>query len=107
MNSSFGNDPRIQKQLGPALVVIHPETAKVLKISDGERVRLSNELGELGLTAKLSDEITPGALLSYKSRWLKTEPTAANLNILQVPTKTDMGESSSVHGTEVTISKIP
>ena len=107
MNSSFGNDPRIQKQLGPALVVIHPETAKALKISDGERVRLSNELGELGLTAKLSDEITPGALLSYKSRWLKTEPTAANVNILQVPTKTDMGESSSAHGTEVTISKIP
>ena len=88
-------------------MVIHPETAKALKISDGDHVRLSNELGELGLTAKLSDEITPGALLSYKSRWLKTEPTAANVNILQVPTKTDMGESSSVHGTEVTISKIP
>ena len=27
MNSSFGNDSRILKKLGPALVVIHPETA--------------------------------------------------------------------------------
>ena len=107
MNSSFGNDPRIQKQLGPALVVIHPETAGAFNIRDGDRVRLSNELGELDLTAKLSDAITPGALLSYKSRWLKTGPQAANVNILQAPTKTDMGESSSAHGTEVTISKIP
>ena len=107
MNSSFGNDPRIQKQLGPALVVIHPETANPLKIRDGDQVRLSNELGELDLTATLSDAITPGALLSYKSRWLKTESTPGNVNVLQAPAKTDMGESSSVHGTEVTISKIP
>ena len=107
MNSSFCNDPKIQKQLGPALVVIHPKTANGLNICDGDQVRLSNEIGELNLTAKLSDTITPGTLLSYKSRWLKTEPTSANINVLQAPTKTDMGESSSVHGTEVTISRIP
>ncbi len=106
MNSSFGNDPRIRKKLGPAVVVVHPDTADSLKIRDGDRVRLSNETGELDLTARLSDAITPGALLSYKSRWLKTESTPANINVLQAPTKTDMGESSSVHGTEVTISRI-
>ena len=107
MNSSFGNDSRILKKLGPALVVIHPETADAFNIRDGDHVRLSNVLGELDLTAKLSDAITPGALLSYKSRWLKTEPAPHNVNVLQAPTKTDMGESSSVHGTEVTIARIP
>jgi anaerobic selenocysteine-containing dehydrogenase len=107
MNSSFGNDSRILKKLGPALVAIHPETADAFNIRDGDQVRLSNELGELDLTAKLSDAITPGALLSYKSRWLKTEPAPHNVNVLQAPTKTDMGESSSVHGTEVTIARIP
>ena len=107
MNSSFGNDSRILKKLGPAVVVIHPETADGFNIRDGDQVCLSNELGELNLTAKLSDTITPGTLLSYKSRWLKTQPTPANINVLQAPIKTDMGESSSVHGTEVTISRIP
>ena len=107
MNSSFGNDSRILKKLGPALVVIHPETADAFNIRDGDHVRLSNVLGELDLTAKVSDAITPGALLSYKSRWLKTEPAPHNVNVLQAPTKTDMGESSSVHGTEVTIARIP
>ena len=106
MNSSFCNDLRIQKQLGPALVIIHPKTANGLNIHDGDQVRVSNEIGELHLTAKLSDVVSPGTLLSYKSRWLKTEPTSANINVLQAPTKTDMGESSSVHGTEVTISRI-
>jgi anaerobic selenocysteine-containing dehydrogenase len=107
MNSSFGNDPRIRKKLGPPVVFIHPETADGLKIRDGDQVRLSNESGELDLTARLSDAITPGTLLSYKSRWLKTESTPTNVNVLQAPTKTDMGESSSVHGTEVAISRIP
>ena len=106
MNSSFGNDSRILKKLGPALVVIHPETADELNICDGDRVRLSNELGDLDLTAKLSDAITPGTLLSYKSRWLRAEQNRANVNILHVPRKTDMGESAAVHGTEVTVSRV-
>ena len=106
MNSSFGNDRNVLKMMGPATVTCHPQTASDLGIDDGDRVRLSNELGELVLTARLSDMITPGALLVYKSRWLKTEKSRANVNMLCVARKTDMGESTSVHATEVTISRI-
>ena len=106
MNSSFGNDRNVLKMMGPATVTCHPQTASDLGIGDGDRVRLSNELGELVLTARLSDMITPGALLVYKSRWLKTEKSRANVNMLCVARKTDMGESTSVHATEVTISRI-
>ncbi|MBR01997.1 MAG: hypothetical protein CL394_01565 [Acidiferrobacteraceae bacterium] len=106
MNSSFGNDPGVINMMGPATVVIHPQTASSMSIGNGERVRLSNESGELELTAHVSDMITPGALLAYKSRWLKTEKNRANVNVLHVPRKTDMGESTSVHATEVTISRI-
>ena len=106
MNSSFGNDRNVLKMMGPATVTCHPQTASDLGIDDGDRVRLSNELGELALTARLSDMITPGALLVYKSRWLKTEESRANVNMLCVARKSDMGESTSVHATEVTISRI-
>jgi anaerobic selenocysteine-containing dehydrogenase len=106
MNSSFGNDRNVLKMMGPATVTCHPQTASDLGIGDGDRVRLSNELGELVLTACLSDMITPGALLVYKSRWLKMEKSRANVNMLCVARKTDMGESTSVHATEVTISRI-
>ena len=106
MNSSFGNDRNVLKMMGPATVTCHPQTASDLGIDDGDRVRLSNELGELALTARLSDMITPGALLVYKSRWLKTEESRANVNMLCVARKSDMGESTSVHATEVTVSRI-
>ena len=106
MNSSFGNDPRIIRMMGAATVTFHPDTAARLGIGDGDRVRLSNELGELELTVCVSEMITPGALLAYKSRWLKNEESRANVNVLHVPRKTDMGESTSVHATEVTVSRI-
>ena len=106
MNSSFGNDRNVLKMMGPATVTCHPQTASDLGIGDGDRVCLSNELGELVLTARLSDMITPDALLVYKSRWLKTEESRANVNRLCVARKSDMGESTSVHATEVTISRI-
>ena len=106
MNSSFGNDRRVIKMMGPATVICHPETASGLGIGDGDRVRLSNELGELALTVYVSDMTTPGALLVYKSRWLKMEESYANVNVLCVAKKTDMGESTSVHATEVTVSRI-
>jgi anaerobic selenocysteine-containing dehydrogenase len=106
MNSSFGNDRNVLKMMGPATVTCHPQTASDLGIGDGDRVRLSNELGELVLTARLSDMITPGALLVYKSRWLKMEKGRANVNRLCIARKTDMGESTSVHATEVTVSRI-
>ena len=106
MNSSFGNDRNVLKMMGPGTVTCHPQTASDLGISDGDQVLLSNEQGELQLTARLSDITTPGALVVYKSRWLKMEKNPANVNILCIARKTDMGESTSVHATEVTVSRI-
>ena len=106
MNSSFGNDPRVLKMMGPATVTCHPETASHLGLGDGDRVRLSNESGALEFEVCLSAMITPGALIAYKSRWLKSEQSRANVNILHTPRKTDMGESTSVHATEVTVVRV-
>ncbi len=47
--------------------------------------------------------ITPGVLLTSKSRWPKRSEGAANVNLLHRARKTDMGESTAVHATEVTI----
>ena len=106
MNSSFGNDRNVAKVMGPATVTCHPQTASDLGIGEGDSVRLANEFGELTLTAHLSDMITPDALIVYKSRWPKMEKSQANVNALCVTQKTDMGESTSIHATEVTVSRI-
>ncbi len=104
MNSSYGNDAHIQKLMGAPAVAIHPDDAHHLGIQDGQEVFLSNEAGRLTLTAIVSEIIPPGSLLSYKSRWPRAEG-GRNINLLHIPRKTDMGESTSVHGVEVTLSR--
>jgi len=104
MNSSYGNDAQIQKLMGTPTVAIHPSDAHQLGIQEGEKVVLSNNAGRLSLTAIVSEIIPPGSLLSYKSRWPKAED-GHNINLLHIPRKTDMGESTSVHGVEVSLTR--
>jgi len=101
MNSSYGNDDQIQRRLIVATVTIHPDDATDRNISAGDTVMLSNANGELEFIAKVDTTVPKGSLLTYKSRWPKAEGARANVNLLHIPRKTDIGESTSVHGVEV------
>lgn len=105
MNSSYGNDERVRDMMGPVQVTIHPADAEVRDIADGDSVTLSNSGGSLTFQAHVSDATPVGTLLTTKSRWPRYEPGKANVNLLHVPQKTDMGESTSIHGTEVLLAK--
>ena len=103
MNSSFDNDSRIASEAGPATVGLHPDDAAALGLKEGDDAKLSNETGEIVLRVRLSDEIRPGVALSHKGRWPKLGKDRVNVNHLNSGVKSDMGESTSVHGTEVTV----
>lgn len=105
MNSSYGNDPKIVEMMGPAEVILHPEDAAALGVGEGEPVTLSNALGNLSFEARLSDAVPRRTLLALKSRWPKSEGAGANVNLLHQAQKTDMGESTSVHGTLVSVTR--
>ncbi len=104
LNSSYGNDTQIKKLMGSPTVALHPNDARRLGIEDGQRVALSNDAGRLTLKAIVSDIVPPGSALSYKSRWPRAE-AGHNINLLHIPQKTDMGESTCVHGVEVTVAR--
>lgn len=107
MNDSYANDARIQKQLGAATVTLHPDDAGARKLKAGDRVRLKNETGALDLVLAVDAVVPRGVALSPKGRWPKLEGgPRANVNVLNPGIKTDMGESSSVHGVEVLIERI-
>ncbi len=106
MNSSYGNDPRIGEKLGLATVVLHPDDAAARGIADGDNVELSNETGRLTMNACLAPMMPAGVALARKSRWPKLTPGRANVNLLNAGGKTDMGESTAVHGTEVTVARV-
>ncbi|HEU0022199.1 MAG TPA: molybdopterin-dependent oxidoreductase, partial [Dehalococcoidia bacterium] len=103
MNDSFGNDAGITRQLGAASITLNPQDAVALGLNEGDKADVSNEIGRLVLQVRVSDEIPQGVALSPKGRWPKSEQDQANVNALNPGKKTDMGESTSVHGVEVFI----
>ncbi len=103
LNDSFANDAKIQTQLGPAHVAIHPDEAKARNLNEGDQVMLSNATGKLELSLKISELVPRGVALSNKGRWPKLEPARANVNVLNPGLKSDMGESTCVHSVEVTL----
>ena len=105
MNDSYANDPKISEQLGEATVTLHPDDAAARGLTAGDRVTLANRTGSLALTLAISDIVPPGAALSLKGRWPKREGGGVNVNALNPGVKSDMGESSCVHGVEVTVTR--
>ena len=106
MNDSYANDARIADRMGEATVTLHPADAEARGLADGQRVRLSNKTGSLELALAVAESIPQGVALSPKGRWPRQEGTRANVNVLNPGTKSDMGESTCVHGVEVEIAAV-
>ena len=106
MNGSYANDRRVGELMGEATVTLHPEDAAARGLTEGQQVRLSNETGSLELALAVAETIPRGVALSPKGRWPRQEGTRANVNVLNPGIKTDMGESTSVHGVEVEIAAV-
>jgi anaerobic selenocysteine-containing dehydrogenase len=103
MNDSYANDPQVRRALGAPRVTVHPEDARALGLEDDGLARLSNEIGEILLRVAISDAVPPGVALAHKGHWPKLEDGGANVNALVPALRSDMGESTSVHGTLVQI----
>jgi len=104
LNDSFGNDHKIEQQLGEANVLLNPQDAEARGLSDGQAVVLENQTGRLQLKLKLDAGVPKGVALSHKGRWPKRQATSANINVLNPGEKSDMGDSTCVHSVEVKIS---
>jgi anaerobic selenocysteine-containing dehydrogenase len=107
LNDSYGNDPIIRERLGAMSVTLNPVDAAARHLSQGDLARVVSETGQLVLPVEVSDDVPPAVALVPKGRWPKLEPSGANVNLLNPGHKSDMGESSSVHGIEVTVEAAP
>ena len=66
LNDSFGNDSKVEIQLGEACVALHPEDAETRGLSEGQSVVLHNATGRLQLQLLLDDSraVGPNASLA-------------------------------------------
>ena len=96
---------RVAEQLGEATVTLHPDAAAERGLAAGDQVMLANQTGRLTLALAISDMIPIGVAFTPKGRWPKREGIRVNVNALNPGIKSDMGESTCVHGVEVTVTR--
>ena len=107
MNDSYANDRRIAERLGEAAVTLHPADAAALGLTEGQRVRLRNETGSLELAIWRSPRRSRKASRSApRAAGRVRRARRANVNVLNPGIKSDMGESTCVHGVEVEIAAV-
>jgi anaerobic selenocysteine-containing dehydrogenase len=105
LNDSFANDAKIARRIGAATVALHPEDAADRGLAEGDEALVENETGSLRIHVTLSDTVPRGVAYSPKGRWPKREPSGANVNALNPGESADMGQSTSVHGVEVSVAR--
>jgi anaerobic selenocysteine-containing dehydrogenase len=103
LNSSYGNDPRIRELLGAETIFLHPDDAAMRQLRDGQAVMVRNALAALPHTLRVADIVPPGTALTHKTRWTRLSPAGFNVNALNPGLRTDMGDSTALHGVEVEV----
>jgi anaerobic selenocysteine-containing dehydrogenase len=107
LNDSYGNDPVARSHAGAQVVTLNPADAATRGLRDGDMALLRSEAGELLAPVSTSADVPVSVALVYKGYWPKLQHGGANVNILNPGHKSDMAESSAVHGIEVTVDAAP
>jgi anaerobic selenocysteine-containing dehydrogenase len=103
LNDSYANEPKLSGRRGTARVTLHPDDAAARRLRHGDAALVRSLTGELTLEVEISADVPRGVALSPKGRWPRLEPGGANVNVLNPGIPADMGDSTSVHGIEVTV----
>ncbi|HEX2843591.1 molybdopterin-containing oxidoreductase family protein [Hyphomicrobium sp.] len=106
MNSSYGNDDRIRQRIGEPKVFLSPEDARGYALENGAQVTLRTSAGQLTLEVSVSESVPAGVALVHKGHWPRHAGGAANVNILNPGLRTDIAESTAVHGVEAELIRL-
>ena len=105
MNSSFGNDPKILKQLGEDEAFVHPDEARSRGIANGD-AREDRQSNRRDHAAAMPFRPTCRGVLFWRIRAAGRQIGAkSNVNALNPGTKADLAESCAVHS--INVSMVP
>ena len=80
---------------------MHPTDAAARQIGDGEAVRVWNELGEVELTARVTEDLVPGTVLTPGIWWASHSPDGRNINQIVRQDEADMGGGACFYDARV------
>ena len=97
-HTAFSGVGFLRQREGAPCAVIHPDDAAARGLTDGQKVRLHNDKGEVGLILHVRDEVQPGVILVPGQR-PDGEAVAGTVNMLCADTFSDMGEGATYQST--------
>ncbi|WP_334150478.1 molybdopterin-containing oxidoreductase family protein [Hyphomicrobium sp.] len=100
MNSSYGNDERIRSRIGEPRMFLNRTDVEERGLSDGDTATLATAAGRLTLKVAISADVPQGVALVHKGHWPHHAGGHANVNVLNPGLRTDIADSTAVHGVE-------
>ena len=88
----------LRRREGPPYCVLHPDEAARRGLADGDKVRLFNGRGAVGLVLRVSDEVLPGVVLVPGQR-PDGETLEGTVNMLCSDRYTDLGDGATYQST--------
>jgi anaerobic selenocysteine-containing dehydrogenase len=85
---------------------MHPEDARVRGLSDGVRVRVWNELGEIHLPLRITDIVAKGVVATLKGTWLSTSDNGQTVSALCPAHHADISEGACFNDTRVEVAAL-
>jgi anaerobic selenocysteine-containing dehydrogenase len=106
LNTQYANEPTQQRRQGEQLIVINPADAGLRKIAEGDYVRVFNGRGAFEARAELSDDVTPGLLMTNVGHWPGLNRTGTAVNSTTPPRHANLGMAGAFSDNRVDVVKV-
>jgi len=85
---------------------MHPDDAKARGLSDGDRVKVWNDLGEVHLTLEITEDVPPGVVCSLKGAWMRTSDNGQTVSALAPSHHADISEGACYNDARVEVARL-
>jgi anaerobic selenocysteine-containing dehydrogenase len=85
---------------------IHPDDARPRGLRDGQSVRVWNDLGEVRLPVRITDDVPRGVVSSLKGAWLRTSDNNQTVSALAPATHADICEGACYNDARVEVAAV-
>jgi anaerobic selenocysteine-containing dehydrogenase len=102
ITSTFGG---LTHSDAPDPLEMHPTDAAARRLRDGATVRVWNDLGEVFLPLKITEDVRPGVVCSLKGAWMRTTPNGQTVSALVPTTHADIAGGACYNDTRVDVAE--
>jgi len=89
-----------------AVLTIHPDDAHAREITEGDTIRVFNDLGTVTCHASLSPVVRPGTVALPKGLWTRHTLNGSTANALTPDTLTDLGAGACFNDARVQVERV-